>query len=84
MYLFLQTVPASLVGALLASTSTAYYPTYVLAPRITSLSAVEDQQLGGLLMWVGSGLYFLLVTAVVFFVWASREEAANRRPVGVH
>jgi putative membrane protein len=84
LYLFLQTVPASLVGALLASTSSAYYPTYVLAPRITSLSPVEDQQLGGLIMWVGSGLYFLLVTAVVFFVWASREEAANRRPVGVH
>lgn len=83
LYLFLQTVPASLLGALLSSTSSAYYPTYVLAPRITSLSALEDQQLGGLIMWVGSGLYFLLATGVVFFVWASREEAANRRPLGV-
>jgi putative membrane protein len=84
MYLFLQTVPASLLGALLSSTTSAYYPTYVLAPRITSLSALEDQQLGGLIMWVGSGLYFLIATGVVFFVWASREEAANRRPLGVH
>jgi putative membrane protein len=83
LYLFLQTVPASLLGALLASTSSAYYPTYVLAPRIVSLSALEDQQLGGLLMWIGSGLYFLLATGVVFFAWASREEAANRRPLGV-
>ena len=84
LYLFLQTVPASLLGALLASTASAYYPTYVLAPRITSLSALEDQQLGGLLMWVGSGLYFLIATGVVFFISASREEAANRRPLGVH
>jgi putative membrane protein len=84
LYLFLQTVPASLLGALLASTSTAYYPTYVLAPRIVSLSALEDQQVGGLLMWVGGGLFFLLATGVVFFAWASREEAANRRPLGVH
>jgi putative membrane protein len=83
LYLFLQTVPASLVGALLSATGSPSYATYVLAPRIVSLSALEDQQLGGLLMWVGSGMFFLIATGVVFFVWASREEAANRRPVGV-
>jgi putative membrane protein len=82
LYLFLQTVPAALVGALLAHASSPYYATYVLAPRIVSLSPLEDQQLGGLIMWVGSGVYFLIATAVVFFLWASREEAANRRPVG--
>jgi putative membrane protein len=84
LYLFLQTVPASLVGALLAATSVAYYPTYILAPRIVGLSPLEDQQLGGLIMWVGSGLFFLLISGVVFFSWANREEAANRRPLGVH
>src|ERR1700730_17406631 len=84
LYLFLQTVPASLVGALLAATASPFYPTYVLAPRVSSLSPLEDQQLGGLLMWVGTGLYFLIATGVVFFVWASREEAANRRPAPVH
>jgi putative membrane protein len=80
LYLFLQTVPASLLGALLAATSSAYYPTYVGAARVTSLSPLEDQQLGGLIMWVGGGLYFLIATGVVFFAWAGREEAANRRP----
>jgi putative membrane protein len=80
LYLFLQTVPASLLGALLSATGTASYATYVLAPRVTSLTPLEDQQLGGLIMWVGTGIYFLITTAVVFFAWASREEAANRRP----
>jgi putative membrane protein len=84
LYLFLQTVPASLVGVLLSATSTPFYPTYVLAPRVSSLSPLEDQQLGGLIMWVGTGVYFLIATGVVFFVWASREEAANRRPAPVH
>jgi putative membrane protein len=83
LYLFLQTLPSGLVGALLAGSSVAFYPTYALAPRISPLSAVEDQQLGGLLMWVGTGLYFLIASGVVFFLWAGREEAANRRPVGV-
>jgi putative membrane protein len=83
LYLFLQTVPASLLGALLSATGSPSYPTYVLAPRVTSLSALEDQQLGGLLMWVGTGMFFLIATGIVFFLWASREEAVNRRPVGV-
>jgi putative membrane protein len=82
LYLFFLTVPSSVVGAMLSGASTALYPTYALAPRITSLSALDDQHLGGLLMWVGCGTYFLLATAVVFFAWAAREEAANRRPVG--
>jgi cytochrome c oxidase assembly factor CtaG len=81
LYLFLQTLPAALVGALLALASAPYYPTYVLAPRVTILSPLEDQQLGGLLMWVGTGFYFLIATGIVFFAWASREEAANRRPI---
>ena len=80
LYLFLQTIPASLVGALLAMSGTASYATYALAPRITALSAVEDQQLAGLIMWVGGGLYFLIATGVVFFAWAAREEANSRRP----
>jgi putative membrane protein len=84
LYLFLQTVPASLVGALLAATAVPFYPTYIMAPRIVGLSPLEDQQLGGLLMWVGGGLFFLITTGVVFFAWANREEAANRRPVGVN
>jgi len=84
LYLFLQTVPASLVGALLSATATPFYATYVLAPRISGLSPIDDQQLGGLIMWVGSGVYFLVATGFVFFAWAAREESANRRPVGVH
>jgi cytochrome c oxidase assembly factor CtaG len=79
LYLFAQTIPSGLVGAILAATGSALYATYVLAPRITSLSPQEDQQLGGLIMWVGTGVYFLIASAIVFFSWASREEAADRR-----
>src|SRR5207244_11064188 len=53
LYLFLQTVPASLLGALLAATSSAYYPTYLRAPRITALGPPQDQQLGGPITWLG-------------------------------
>src|SRR5207253_11348232 len=42
LYLFLQTVPAGLVGALLTATNSPYYPTYALAPRVTGLTPIED------------------------------------------
>jgi putative membrane protein len=70
LYLFLQTIPAGIVGSLLSLTSSTYYATYEAAPRVTALSAIEDQQLGGLLMWVGGGIYFLVAASVVFFNWA--------------
>lgn len=83
LYLFLQTVPASLLGALLSISGSPLYPTYVVAPRAFAISALEDQQIGALIMWVGSGIFFLMASGIVFFAWAGREEAANRRPVGV-
>lgn len=81
LYLFLQTFPATLVGAIITMSSVPLYPTYALAPRVfESLSPLWDQQLGGLIMWAGGGVYFLFAAAVVFFTWASREEASSRRP----
>lgn len=45
------------------------YGIFELAPRITSLSALEDQQVaGGLLLTLG-GTYVLAVISVVFFRW---------------
>jgi hypothetical protein len=30
--------------------------------------------LGGLLMWVGTGLYFMGIFSLMFFRWAQRED----------
>jgi putative membrane protein len=48
------------------------YPWYSVAPRTWGLSPLDDQQLGGLLMWVPGNLYMFLVIGVLFLVW-SRE-----------
>ncbi|HEY8745707.1 MAG TPA: cytochrome c oxidase assembly protein, partial [Chloroflexota bacterium] len=44
------------------------------------LTPLDDQQIGGLLMWIGGSLYFFLGMAVVFFLWADREEPQKNRP----
>jgi putative membrane protein len=50
------------------------YGIYELAPRITALSALEDQQVaGGLLLTIG-GTYVLAVISVVFFRWFAEPQ----------
>ncbi len=49
------------------------YPFYAAAPRITALSPLADQQLGGIIMWVPSGLIPLAAFTIVFFRWVAAE-----------
>src|SRR5262245_4387775 len=77
LYLFAQVLPGSLVGGLIANSERVLYPFYAAAPRVTALSAVQDQQLGAIVMWVGGGTYFLVAFSVVFFRWAARDMAES-------
>jgi putative membrane protein/putative copper resistance protein D len=50
------------------------YGIFELAPRVTSLSALEDQQIaGGLLLLLG-GTYVLVVISVLFFRWFAEPQ----------
>jgi putative membrane protein len=78
LYLFAQTLPGQLVGALITIADGTLYAKYAAAPRIWGLSPQTDQQLGGLIMWVGSGAVYLGAMAFVFFRWASGEDRAEK------
>jgi putative membrane protein len=78
LYIFLQVLPGSLIGGLISNSTRPIYRFYAEAPRISSLTVVQDQQLGAIIMWVGGGLYFLGVFTVVWFTWAARDDAAAR------
>jgi putative membrane protein len=73
LYLFLETLPMFLVGALLALSESAIYSFYLRAPRLTAMSPVEDQSLAGLIMWIGGSFFYLGALTLVFFKWANRE-----------
>jgi len=81
LYLFLMTIPMSLISVSIAYAGTVLYPAYASAPRVIHLSPLEDQVLGGLIMWIPGGLYFFAVISVIFFQWQragaqdSRESA---------
>jgi putative membrane protein len=81
-YLFLACQPMVLLGALLTFAPAPVYAPYVAAPRITSLSPLTDQQLGGLIMWLPSNIPFLIALSVFFFTWVSEQDRAERLAAG--
>ena len=79
LYLFVFGLPMTVVAAMITGAEEVLYGFYALAPRVTALTPLEDQRLGGLIMWVPAGLIPLVAFTVVFFRWvaAEAEPAAN-------
>lgn len=73
LYLFLVSIPMQVVAALITFSEEILYDWYTVAPRTWGLSPADDQQLGGLLMWVPGNMYMLGAIAVVFYVWAKSD-----------
>ena len=72
-YLFLAGIPMMISAALITMADTAMYQWYVEAPRLVNLSPLEDQRLGGVIMWVPGGLVLWIAITTVYFRWSQRE-----------
>ena len=38
------------------------------------LKPIDDQVLGGLIMWIGQGTYLMIVFTFIFYRWQQRED----------
>lgn len=82
LYLFAQTIPSGVVGATIVYAAPGLYPHYAEAnQRPLGISIAEDQQMGGLIMWVGMNTIFLLMITVIFLKFASAEEDKDREAI---
>jgi putative membrane protein len=68
-YLFTTMLHTSALGALFAMSERIWYPVYGLGPTRYGLSPLEDQQLGGLIMWVPGGLAYVIAGLVLCAGW---------------
>jgi putative membrane protein len=73
LYSFLMTLPMTIVSVFIVYADHVLYPAYASAPRLWNLSPLEDQRLGGLIMWIPGGLFFYLLTSVIFVRWSSSQ-----------
>ena len=74
LYSFLLSIPMSIVAIYIAMADHVLYPAYSATPRVLSLTPLEDQLLGALIMWIPGGLIFTIIMTVVFFKWNARGE----------
>ena len=82
LYVFTTAMHSSVLGALLTFAPTVWYGSYAATTTRFGLSALEDQKLGGLIMWVPSGLVFLIAALVLLAHWLQGDRAAQRFAYG--
>jgi putative membrane protein len=69
--LFITMMHTSALGALLTFAPAPWYPGYESA-QAYALSALEDQQLGGLVMWVPGSLAYVAAALAIVGAWIAR------------
>jgi putative membrane protein len=74
LYIFTTAVHTSILGALLTFSGQAWYPAYAGFTTVWGLTPLEDQQLGGLIMWIPAGLVYLGAGLAVFALWLRESD----------
>jgi putative membrane protein len=73
LYLFVIQLPMQLLGAIITFADDPLYTWYLAAPRTWGLSPLDDQKLGGLLMWVPGNVWIWGAMSLLFFEWARKD-----------
>jgi putative membrane protein len=74
LYLFTTSIHSGVLGAFLTFTRKVWYPVYSGSTGQWGLTPLEDQQLGGLIMWVPAGLVYIAAALVMFAGWLRESE----------
>lgn len=78
LYVFLTALHSSVLGALMSLTPTAWYSSHSTAASRWGIDALVDQQLAGLLMWVPSGVVFIVFGLALLAAWLGESERRAR------
>jgi putative membrane protein len=74
LYVFTTAVHTSILGALLTFAQNLWYPIYETRTAPWGLSPIEDQQLGGVIMWIPAGVVFIVIGLALFAAWLGESE----------
>jgi len=67
------------LGALLMFAGAPWYPAHEAGARLWGTTALADQQLAGLIMWVPASLVYIGAAAWVFLQWLQHDERGRER-----
>ena len=77
-YVFATAVHTGALGALLTFAPRIFYPLYAARAKHMHVDPLEDQQLGGLLMWVPFGVVLIVAGLAMFAAWLGESERRAR------
>lgn len=75
LYVFSTAAHSGLLGALLTFAAVILYPSYSQTAPAFGLTALEDQQLGGLIMWIPAGVLYTIAGLALLAGWLREAES---------
>ncbi len=73
-YVFTTAMHTSVLGALLTFARTSWYSPYATTAPLWNLTPLEDQQLGGLIMWIPAGTVLLAAFLILLVKWMKHSQ----------
>jgi putative membrane protein len=77
-YQFTTALHSGLLGALITLARSVWYPAYRDAAGSWGLTPLEDQQLGGLIMWIPACSIYLVAGLALFAGWLRESKSSVR------
>jgi putative membrane protein len=74
LYMFTTALHSGLLGALITLAGRIWYPFYADTTHWWGLTPLQDQQLGGLIMWIPAGVVYILAGLLLFAGWLRESE----------
>jgi putative membrane protein len=78
-YVFTTALHTGILGALLTFSTVVLYPAYTVTAPLWGLTPLEDQQIGGLIMWVPAGVLYMAAGLALFRAWLRESDAMLAR-----
>ena len=79
LYLFTTSVHSGALGALITVAGSVWYPSYVGLTSSWGLTPLEDQQLGGLIMWIPASLVYVIAGLALFAGWLREADLRSAK-----
>jgi cytochrome c oxidase assembly factor CtaG len=74
LYVFTTSLHSGLLGALLTFSRSVWYPSYLGLTSSWGLTPLQDQQLGGLIMWIPAGVLYAIAGLALVAGWLREAE----------
>lgn len=78
LYLFTTMLHSGALGALLLLANHPLYPAYAARAATWGLTPLEDQQIGGLIMWVPAGIVYVIAALAAVANWLRASERRGK------